>query len=235
MNKVDQEKIGKFIKEIRQKEKLSQQKFAQKYGVTYQAVSKWECGKNIPDISILKKMCEEYNMNLDDFLKTDLIKSKKKANKVIILLFLAIVVFSLLICYLKFPKDSFKFKTLSTSCENFNLYGSIAYNDRSSSIYISNITHCGESDDNLYKKIECTLYETEDKRKNIISTYNFNGNSTIDLDQFLKNVEFRIDNYEYTCKNLEYNSLHLEIDATDERGNVISYKIPLELEENCNK
>ena len=60
---MDQEKIGKFIKEIRTKEKLSQQKFALKYGVTYQAVSKWENGKNIPDISILKEMCREYETN----------------------------------------------------------------------------------------------------------------------------------------------------------------------------
>ena len=56
---MDQEKIGKFIKEIRKKENLSQQKFAEKYGVTYQAVSKWENGKNIPDLSILKQMCME--------------------------------------------------------------------------------------------------------------------------------------------------------------------------------
>ena len=32
---MDQEKIGKFIKDIRLKENLSQQKFAQKYNVTY--------------------------------------------------------------------------------------------------------------------------------------------------------------------------------------------------------
>lgn len=41
---MNQEKIGKFIKEIRTKEGLSQKQFALKYGVTYQAVSKWETG-----------------------------------------------------------------------------------------------------------------------------------------------------------------------------------------------
>ena len=65
---MNSEKIGKFIKSIRQKEGISQQKFANKYGVTYQAVSKWETGKNIPDIAILKQICRDYNMNLDDFL-----------------------------------------------------------------------------------------------------------------------------------------------------------------------
>lgn len=45
---MDQEKIGKLIKEIRQKNNLTQKQFADKYGITYQAVSKWENGKNMP-------------------------------------------------------------------------------------------------------------------------------------------------------------------------------------------
>ncbi len=38
---MDQEKIGKFIKEIRKKNNLTQKDLANKYNVTYQAVSKW--------------------------------------------------------------------------------------------------------------------------------------------------------------------------------------------------
>lgn len=41
---MDQEKIGKLIKEIRKKHHLTQNALATKYGVTYQAVSKWENG-----------------------------------------------------------------------------------------------------------------------------------------------------------------------------------------------
>lgn len=37
---MDQEKIGNFIKEIRTKNNLTQKQFADKYNVTYQAVSK---------------------------------------------------------------------------------------------------------------------------------------------------------------------------------------------------
>ena len=53
---MDQEKIGKLIKKIRIEGKYSQKEFADKYGVTPQAVSKWENGKNIPDIAILKEI-----------------------------------------------------------------------------------------------------------------------------------------------------------------------------------
>ena len=59
---MNQEKIGKLIKKIRIENKLSQKEFASKYGVTFQAVSKWENGKNIPDISILKEICNDYNL-----------------------------------------------------------------------------------------------------------------------------------------------------------------------------
>ena len=77
---MDQEKIGKFIREIRQKEKLSQQQFALKYGVTYQAVSKWENGKNMPDLAILKQICNDYNIDLNSFLET---KFKSKYSKLL--------------------------------------------------------------------------------------------------------------------------------------------------------
>lgn len=47
---MDQEKISKFIKAIRKKNNLTQKEFADKYGVTFQAVSKWENARGIPEI-----------------------------------------------------------------------------------------------------------------------------------------------------------------------------------------
>ena len=38
---MNQEKIGKYIRKIRKDNNLSQEKFAEKLGVTFQAVSKW--------------------------------------------------------------------------------------------------------------------------------------------------------------------------------------------------
>ena len=58
---MNQEKIGNLIKEIRKKNNLTQAEFAERYGVTYQAVSKWENGKNIPDIMLLKQISEDFD------------------------------------------------------------------------------------------------------------------------------------------------------------------------------
>ena len=172
---MNQEKIGKFIKEIRKKENLSQKKFAEKYGVTYQAVSKWENGKNIPDISILKMMCAEYGMNLDDFLsdKKEFSKFGKDKKTIFILVIIMLVISVSVLMIINKSDNDFELKTLAPTCDNFKLYGTIAYNDNKSSIHISNISYCGKEDLSKYKKIECTLYETSGKTKKEISKYNY--------------------------------------------------------------
>lgn len=228
---MNQEKIGKIIKNIRLKEKLSQQKFAEKFGVTYQAVSKWENGKNIPDIAILKEICKEYNLNLNDLLESKI--NKKKKRHLLITLGLILIVSFIIILFFIIRKDDFEFKPLSTTCNNFNLYGSIAYNDTKSSIYISNISYCGKDRNKKYKKIECILYENNNKIKTKIGSYIYNKKKLITMEEFLKNVNFKIDNYEKTCKVYKENSIHLEIDATLDNGEITSYKIPLKLEDNC--
>ena len=94
---MDQEKIGKFIKDLRIKNNLTQKEFADKYNVTYQAVSKWENGRNMPDLSLLKDICKDFDVSLDDLINGE--KSVKKSYKkyviigiigIVIILFLVI-------------------------------------------------------------------------------------------------------------------------------------------------
>lgn len=232
---MDQEKIGKFIKSLREKEGISQQKFAQKYGVTYQAVSKWENGKSIPDISILKKICSDYDMNLDSFLQTKIPSSKKK--KIILIFgFITIILLSVIIIMLLIFRphnDNFEFKTLTSNCANFNLTGSIAYDKKKSSIFISHIDYCGGDDEQKYAQIECSLYENNNKTKTEITKCNYLVNKNVTLEKFLEGVTFKIDNYEQTCSKYQEDTLQLEIIATTKKGKTLSYKIPLKLEENC--
>jgi len=53
------------------------------------------------------------------------------------------------------------------------------------------------------------------------------------LETFLKDVTFNIDNYEASCKEFVENSLYLEIEATNKDNKIITYKIPLSLQKNC--
>ena len=65
---MEPEKISEFIKKLRKDNSLTQKQLAEKYNVTYQAVSKWENGINMPDVLLLKRMSKDFNVSLDDIL-----------------------------------------------------------------------------------------------------------------------------------------------------------------------
>ena len=112
--------------------------------------------------------------------------------------------------------------------------GSIAYNKNKSYLYISNIDYCGGTDDNLYKKIECILYEEHGMVKEQIGSYTYEKDSSIKLNDFLKDVNFSIDNFAKECKNIESSNITLEISATDEEDKTTIYKVPLSMNKSCN-
>lgn len=225
---MNQDKIGNFIKELRKKNNLTQKELADKYGVTYQAVSKWENGKNIPDISILKQMSKDFNININNILEGDNSPNKKRYNKIIYIL--VIVILLIILYFIFMHKENFEFKTIGTTCENFTVTGSVAYNKDKSSIYISSVDYCGNDSDIKYDNIECILYENKGNITKKISEYEYNGQIT--LRDYLTNITFIIDNYEATCKNYKDNELFIEIHAyKDEK--TITYNIPLELN-SCN-
>ena len=93
---MDQEKIANLIKRIRKENKLTQKQLADKYNVTYQAVSKWENGLNLPDAALLKQMSKDFNISMDDIFEG---KYTKKNNKKIIIIIsvVALLIISLLI------------------------------------------------------------------------------------------------------------------------------------------
>ena len=65
---MDQIKIGKFIQEKRKMQKLTQQDLAEKLCITDRAVSKWECGKSLPDASIMLELCSILEISVNELL-----------------------------------------------------------------------------------------------------------------------------------------------------------------------
>ena len=51
---MNQENVGHFIAELRKEKNMTQQELADKLCVTDRAVSHWENGRRLPDISLLK-------------------------------------------------------------------------------------------------------------------------------------------------------------------------------------
>lgn len=60
--------IGAFISLLRRQRGLSQRELATRLGVSYQAVSKWENGENLPDASLLLPLAEALHTTADALL-----------------------------------------------------------------------------------------------------------------------------------------------------------------------
>jgi len=65
---MNQEKIGKFISGIRKDKKLTQEQLADKLGVSTNAVSKWERGLCLMDMSLLKPLSEILGVSVNEIL-----------------------------------------------------------------------------------------------------------------------------------------------------------------------
>ena len=227
---MDQEKIGNLIKKIRKDNHLTQKEFAELFGVTYQAVSKWENGINIPDIATLKDISNKFHVDMDELLAGE--KKKNKHFKRYLLVGICfILVVSVFAIYQITHNHDFTFKTVSSSCSDFNVLGSMAYNDNKTSIYISSI-NCLNMDEEKYFSITCILYEQVDNTKTEISRSTYDGDP-ITLNDYLKDVEFNIDDYDSTCDDYRDDSLYIELRATNSKGDTITHEIPLTLNDNC--
>ena len=249
---MDTEKIGQLIKQIRKNNHLTQKDLALKYNITYQAVSKWENGKNIPDISLLKQICDDFNIDINSFLNGDYVASNEKMVKqdnelktkilntkkkrvVLIILVLGIILTIIAVSfgYLKNKGKDFEFKTISSDCNNFTITGSVAYNDIKSAIYIANINYCGGVDDALYNSIECVLYEKNGDLENKISQVVIKDEQPKKLEELLKNVSFNIDNYVHKCKEFRNHEVHVEIKAPRSDNQIKTYSVPLAMNNVC--
>lgn len=69
-------KIGYFIRECRKNKNLTQKQLADKLYVEPKTVSKWETGKGLPDVSIMKNLCNELGISLSELFIGDYIKEE---------------------------------------------------------------------------------------------------------------------------------------------------------------
>ena len=61
---MDQKKIGGFLKELRKEKNITQEALAEILQVSGRTVSRWETGSNMPDISLLIKIAEFFDVSI---------------------------------------------------------------------------------------------------------------------------------------------------------------------------
>ena len=78
---MDQEKIGKFIANCRKEKNITQQELAEKLGVSDRTIGNWENGRNMPDLSLFKPLCQELDITLNDLMSGEKVKEKEYQEK----------------------------------------------------------------------------------------------------------------------------------------------------------
>lgn len=78
---MDQKKIGSFIAARRKDNGLTQSQLAERLGITDKAVSKWETGKSMPDLSLFCPLCGLLHITLNELLSGEFISDENLKEK----------------------------------------------------------------------------------------------------------------------------------------------------------
>ena len=81
---MDQIRIGKFIANARKEKGMTQRELADTLLISDKTISKWECGKGLPEVSLMLPLCETLDISVNDLLSGERISDidyKKKAEE----------------------------------------------------------------------------------------------------------------------------------------------------------
>ena len=81
---MNQRKIGKFIAEMRKAQGFTQRQLADTLCISDKTISKWECGKGLPEVSLMLPLCEALHITVNDLLSGERVSPvdyQKKAEK----------------------------------------------------------------------------------------------------------------------------------------------------------
>ena len=79
---MDQKRIGAFIAQCRREKNLTQMQLAELLDITNQAVSKWENGRGMPDVSLLQPLCDILEISLNELFSGEHISTEEYKGKV---------------------------------------------------------------------------------------------------------------------------------------------------------
>ncbi|MBR4162914.1 MAG: helix-turn-helix transcriptional regulator, partial [Solobacterium sp.] len=65
---MDSKKTGQFIRKKRTEKNMTQKQLSEKMHVTVSAISQYENGKRIPDISVMEILCENLDISLTELI-----------------------------------------------------------------------------------------------------------------------------------------------------------------------
>lgn len=200
MKEIDNEKVGKFIENLRKEKGLTQQDLADILSVSNQAVSKWEGGRNLPDIAIQRAICDTFNITMEelhagerDIKKRNKTKKIRKENKIFSIALMCIV--PVMVFFVVYFIINFRaLKIYYSNSQITNEENSIRANllifklPRKLIIFINNIYPCN--------------YEVKDS--DLLDLKLYSGNKKLLNSSMIKNDIFEIDALTFDPNNVKY-------------------------------
>ncbi len=199
MKEIDNEKVGKFIENLRKEKGLTQQDLADILSVSNQAVSKWEGGRNLPDIAIQRAICDTFNITMEelhagerDIKKRNKTKKIRKENKIFSIALMCIVpvmVFFVVYFIINFRALKIYYSNSQiTNEENFIRANLLIFKlPRKLIIFINNIYPCN--------------YEVKDS--DLLDLKLYSGNKKLLNSSMIKNDIFEIDALTFDPNNVK--------------------------------
>lgn len=75
-------KLGEKIKTLRRRKNISQEVFANYLGVSFQAVSKWENGNTLPDVTLIPAIASFFGVSTDELFDYNLLETEKQVEAI---------------------------------------------------------------------------------------------------------------------------------------------------------
>ena len=199
MKEIDNEKVGKFIENLRKEKGLTQQDLADILSVSNQAVSKWESGRNLPDIAIQRVICDTFNITMEelhagerDIKKRNKTKKIRKENKIFSITLMCIV--PIMVFFVVYFIINFRaLKIYYSNSQITNEENSIRANllifklPRKLIIFINNIYPCN--------------YEVKDS--DLLDLKLYSGNKKLLNSSMIKNDVFELDALTFDPNNVK--------------------------------
>ena len=76
-------KLGEKIKSLRKQKNISQEVFANYLGVSFQAVSKWENGNTMPDVTMIPAIASFFGVSTDELFDFNLYEIEKNVEAIV--------------------------------------------------------------------------------------------------------------------------------------------------------
>ncbi len=159
---MNQEKIGKLIAKQRKLKGLTQQELGDKVGVGYRAVSKWETGLTMPDISIINELCEILGITSDELLKGELNKKEQPQTNnnftkklLIIIIPLIIIIGAIIGIIIKNNNKEYEYDLTSIDQSDYQVEGKLIIKGNKLSVQIDKI----KSNDYSFLQTKIKNYE----------------------------------------------------------------------------